>query len=168
MSILKMECYVDMPKISYLTALDYYILICFGFVIFSIMEFALVHQDTFNIDDFEEFIANKAYFLKLREVLKNKSKQDLNKYGQRFVARRAIVLNESSVRRLLHGHTSCETSVVVAGAEQNCVELDLLALYEYSKKIDWFDHMTKIMFPIMFAVFNMVYFIFVYTKRYHY
>ena len=68
MSILKMECYVDMPKISYLTALDYYILICFGFVVFSIIEFALIHQDKIGDDDLP-LLVNKAYYLRLRQEL---------------------------------------------------------------------------------------------------
>ena len=36
----------DLPKVSYATALDWFILMCYGFVIASLLEFAGVHYFT--------------------------------------------------------------------------------------------------------------------------
>jgi hypothetical protein len=36
----------DLPKVSYSTALDYYVVACFGFVLLSILQFAGVHYFT--------------------------------------------------------------------------------------------------------------------------
>src|SRR6218665_2081418 len=51
----------DLPKVSYSTALDYFVGVCFGFVLATILQFAGVHfftkrnsGETFDADDTDE------------------------------------------------------------------------------------------------------------------
>jgi gamma-aminobutyric acid receptor subunit alpha len=46
MALLIMENKVDFPKTAYMTALDVYLIVCFGFILSSIIEFAWVHYAT--------------------------------------------------------------------------------------------------------------------------
>ena len=41
-----MDTSKDLPKVSYATSLDWFVLLCFGFVIASVLEFAGVHYFT--------------------------------------------------------------------------------------------------------------------------
>ncbi len=85
------------------------------------------------------------------------------------VARRAVVLDESGVQRLVHrsrGDRLTSGKVSEHLERLDPMELDLIALYEYSEMMNKFDSVVKIMFPIMFMAFNVVYFVFVYTKRF--
>ena len=46
MTFLGLDIRTDLPKVSYVTALDYYVAVCFGFVISTIIQFAVVHYYT--------------------------------------------------------------------------------------------------------------------------
>ncbi|CAI9727246.1 gamma-aminobutyric acid receptor alpha-like [Octopus vulgaris] len=46
MTFLGLDIRTDLPKVSYVTALDYYVAVCFGFVISTIIQFAVVHYFT--------------------------------------------------------------------------------------------------------------------------
>ncbi len=54
-----LEIGIDLPKVSYLKAIDYYLIICFGFVILSIIEFAIVNEIR---SDFESISLNESNF----------------------------------------------------------------------------------------------------------
>ena len=41
-----MDSSKDLPKVPYATSLDWFVLLCFGFVIASVLEFAGVHYFT--------------------------------------------------------------------------------------------------------------------------
>lgn len=167
-----MECYTDMPKISYLTALDFYMVTCYGFVVFSILEFAVVHQDKFNYKDFES---------KLLELSKSeqKSKDGLEKRkcfsfisgnSNKSYQRKA---NEKVAKRLVQKSSSIfslkyEKPNVTVALKQESIksdENDFKALYRYSVKISKIDHVAKVAFPILFVLFNTVYFFFHMYKR---
>lgn len=59
MALLIMESKVDLPKISYLTALDIYLMVCFGYVLSSVIEFVWVHHFTYY--EFEELIESNLH-----------------------------------------------------------------------------------------------------------
>lgn len=46
MTFLGLDIRTDLPKVSYVTALDYYVAVCFVFVISTIIQFAVVHYYT--------------------------------------------------------------------------------------------------------------------------
>ncbi|XP_055929793.1 gamma-aminobutyric acid receptor alpha-like [Argiope bruennichi] len=46
MTFLALECRNNLPKVSYCTALDYYVAISFGFIFATIIQFAIVHHYT--------------------------------------------------------------------------------------------------------------------------
>ena len=66
MALLIIENKVDFPKISYLTASDLYLIICFGFILSSIIEFALVHYETRLIYEQDLFILYRLISLNKR------------------------------------------------------------------------------------------------------
>ena len=173
MTILKMECYTNMPKISYLTALDFYMVTCYGFVVFSILEFAVVHQDKFNYQDFEMKmleIKNSRQIPKENpkkiECFNSLTRKKLHKYSHRRpnekVANR-LVQKSSSMLSLEH-----EKPVVTLRHESiNTLDKNnrFIDLYKYSVKINNIDHVAKVAFPILFVLFNVGYFFFHTYKR---
>ena len=187
MSILKMDCYSEMPKISYLTALDFYIITCYGFVLFSILEFAVVHQDKFDYDEFViKVLENKTNFV--NSETENKSKKKLTSKKQRyrryfgFLARNKLEtvefqnennfnVSEKVAHRLMRRSTSAlflENRKPVHLTSLNAVKMksfNLIALYENSIKINKIDQISKILFPILFTLFNLTYFVFHLNKR---
>lgn len=176
-----MDYYTDMPKISYLTALDFYMITCYGFVVFSILEFAIVHQDKF---DYEEFAMK---VLEYKTNLNKSQKTDRQKrkgskcFG--YLARNRLSLssnlkdqnnfniNEKIAHRLMRKSSATlflenRKSVYRNSLEaKNIKSFDLIALYENSVKISKIDKFSKILFPILFVFFNLAYFVFYTSKR---
>ncbi len=168
-----------MPKISYLTAIDYYIITCYGFVVFSILEFAFVHQDKFDCEELEK------NFIKLKS---NQSKSERNlliyKYDCKTYRYRFFTSNKKKIKlknkknsiksrnvalRLINGQNSAFISKVHKNDDENYIKKttnsDLHDLYNKSLTINKIDHISKILFPISFTIFNFIYFFYYLNKR---
>jgi hypothetical protein len=172
-TILKMDCYSDMPKISYLTALDYYIITCYGFVVFSILEFAFVHQDKFDYEEYamkvlelktghsksERQCTNRKNYLLARNKLDRiQFKKQSNLNVSRKVAQR--LMRKSSSALLLENRKSVYRTSLKYTDSSN-----LLALRENSMRVNKIDQISKILFPTLFTVFNLIYFIYYLNQR---
>ena len=84
-ALLAIENKVDFPKINYLTASDIYIIVCLGFIISSIIGFAIVYYRTKLIYEHDELI--KYRFLKLRKKLsKNVCQIDFKVHNKELIS----------------------------------------------------------------------------------
>ncbi len=167
-----MDCYSDMPKISYLTALDYYIITCYGFVVFSILEFAFVHQDKFDYEEYAMKVlelktghskskrkcTNRKNLLARNKLDRIQFKNQSNLNVSRKVAQR--LMRKSSSALLLENRKSVyRTSLKYTDISK------LLALHENSIRVNKIDQISKILFPTLFTVFNLIYFIYYLNQR---
>ena len=155
-TILKMECTTDMPKISYLTALDFYMITCYGFVLFSILEFAMVHQDKFNHDLFQmERLKQK--------VAKKNLQQKIQSVKRPRFKRLNILFDKKGQEKGLKPIISYIVDrKCLASLDENRHQSRLL---QFSIRINKIDQIAKFLFPISFALFNLAYFLFLINKR---
>ena len=91
-----MDTRTDLPKVHYATALDWFVIMCFGFVIGTLLQFASVHyftkigsgefedqsEDNSESDDMDEFVTNRKLNIAAKRLMtkrRNKKKsQDVN------------------------------------------------------------------------------------------
>jgi hypothetical protein len=113
MALLAIENKVDFPKINYLTASDIYIIVCLGFIISSIVGFAIVYYRTKLIYEHDELI--KYRFLKLRKKMsKNVHQIDFKVHNNK-----ELISNHFSPRKINVFHLKYidETDVEYDGNE---------------------------------------------------
>ena len=110
MALLIMESKIDLPKISYLTALDIYLMVCFGYVLSSVIEFVWVHY--FTKYEFEELIESnlhnkwrlqKITNKRLNEYFENKLNHHISRQFERITMDNTNkVVNLKDVQMLDH------------------------------------------------------------------
>ncbi len=158
MSFLKIDCNTDMPKISYMTALDYYLITCYSFVLFSILEFALVHQEEFKmrieqrLNDSKQKLKNKYLVYKNKSERRIERDKNLKKCFGSLLPQALQSTNyneaESKTKRVDHGKFK-----------------SLYDSHSFRQRISRIDQLSKFFFPMLFITFNLTYFLYFYIKR---
>jgi gamma-aminobutyric acid receptor subunit alpha len=145
MTILKMECNTDMPKISYLTALDFYLITCYGFVLFSILEFALIHQNE----------SNSNSVMSVGKIRKTTNHQLCVRKNSK---QKIIFLNRKS-------HQNSKPLNQIECLNRQRLNRFVHQSMAFSQRIGKIDRMAKYFFPVLFIIFNLIYFLYFIVKR---
>ncbi|CAF3209988.1 unnamed protein product [Rotaria socialis] len=152
-----MEGKKDLPKVSYLTALDCFIAVCFIFVFSTLFEFALVH-----------------YYTKARTGDLNENMRELEDYiirnddpnsNDHHVTNNDIhLVYRSSVRRKLSAKklTSRKSfskywQSIYCKPAYSAFQGQALKNIFYSNSISQIDIIARIFYPLTFLIFNLIY-----------
>jgi hypothetical protein len=158
----------DMPKISYLTAIDYYIIFCFIFLIFSTFEVVILssspvanHQKNIKKmakklrknKKFNFFYKNKMSIkMKKKYKILLKKKPDFNLAYNQW---RRVNANNSVAFRLSSPLTR-KNFIETSESNKRHYKLDRFEILEYY---------AKILYPFFFISFNVIYFVFYLNQR---
>uniref|UniRef100_A0A0N5CCM2 Neur_chan_LBD domain-containing protein n=1 Tax=Strongyloides papillosus TaxID=174720 RepID=A0A0N5CCM2_STREA len=152
----------DLPKVSYPTALDIYMITCFGFVFAALVEYAVINY------------AQIAYIKKKLEELKGLENQKMIRQmfaSSIMTAERASfdiiqddipmkVENEqiSLWRKLLcRGKEEQKTSVFYRMAIKATKAKEKLKNHDPAEVVNKIDYVSKIIFPLAYVAFNLLY-----------
>ncbi|KAK6172963.1 hypothetical protein SNE40_016511 [Patella caerulea] len=152
MTILGIENRNDFPKVSYITALDLYIAVCFVFVLATTVEFAIVHSFT-KYGTGEPFLAESTDDEESEEENMNLSgKCDLE------------VLEMERMK--IEGHNKRRSKSFLALLCQcltgtktgfNRVKTGTVGLHDLSNSVSQIDKVSRVLFPAIFIVLNLIY-----------
>ncbi|CAF3907934.1 unnamed protein product [Rotaria magnacalcarata] len=152
-----MEGKKDLPKVSYLTALDCFIAVCFIFVFSTLFEFALVH-----------------YYTKARTGDLNENMRELEDYIIRnddpdsndhhatnndvHLVYRSSVRRKSSAKKLTSrkSFSKCCQSIYCKPAYSEFQGQALKNIF-YSNSVSQIDIIARVLYPLTFFIFNLIY-----------
>nr|XP_032811579.1 gamma-aminobutyric acid receptor subunit alpha-1-like isoform X3 [Petromyzon marinus] len=145
MTTLSISARNSLPKVAYATAMDWFIAVCYAFVFSALIEFATVNYFTKRAWAWNgKFPApsKKKDAVTLIKKRKNAYTTGLCPAGHRtLLAREAALLSVSQKVVLHHG-------------QHDSRPLDYKKTYNSVSKI---DKLSRIVFPILFGIFNLVY-----------
>ncbi|KAM4748288.1 gamma-aminobutyric acid receptor subunit alpha-6 isoform 2-T2 [Rhinophrynus dorsalis] len=158
MTTLSISARHSFPKVSYATAMDWFIAVCFAFVFSALIEFAAVNyftnlkaQKTMMKAAKESALADVTVQAEDEIVMHSDSNCNLKK---RFNSMASLGDASPEDNTPVHGASYCEQSDVPATA---------LALFETSSShlggTSRIDQYARILFPVAFAGFNLVYWV---------
>lgn len=82
MTFMALDSKQDLPKVTYATALDVYIVLCYAFVLGTIAEFSLVHSFTkYNTGDAELRYLEKERVEEFKKIVPNTAAKFIEKNG---------------------------------------------------------------------------------------
>ncbi|EHH62925.1 GABA(A) receptor subunit alpha-5 [Macaca fascicularis] len=145
MTTLSISARNSLPKVAYATAMDWFIAVCYAFVFSALIEFATVNYFTKRGWAWDGKKALEAAKIKKkREVMLNKS---TNAFTAGKMSHPPNIPKEQTP-----AGTSNTTSVSVKPSEEKTPESK--KTYNSISKI---DKMSRIVFPVLFGTFNLVY-----------
>nr|XP_036872113.1 gamma-aminobutyric acid receptor subunit alpha-5 [Manis javanica] len=146
MTTLSISARNSLPKVAYATAMDWFIAVCYAFVFSALIEFATVNYFTKRGWAWDGKKASEAAKVKKkeRELILNKS---TNAYTTGKMTHTPNIPKEQ-----IPAGTSNASSVSVKPSEEKTSETK--KTYNSISKI---DKMSRIVFPVLFGTFNLVY-----------
>ncbi|KAL8190170.1 UNVERIFIED_CONTAM: Gamma-aminobutyric acid receptor subunit alpha-5 [Gekko kuhli] len=145
MTTLSISARNSLPKVAYATAMDWFIAVCYAFVFSALIEFATVNYFTKRSWAWDGKKAQEAAKMKKkeRELLANKA---INAYASGRMTPTLNIPKDSTPSVI-----SNSASVPVKPAEKPA---ENKKTYNSISKI---DKMSRIVFPVLFGTFNLVY-----------
>ncbi|CAD6197809.1 unnamed protein product [Caenorhabditis auriculariae] len=166
MSTLGFGLRTDLPKVSHSTALDIYILSCFGFVFAAMVEYAVINY------------AQIVYIRKQVEDLKGLEQNNAMGQMRMFTAglmgarRPTVQVDDQAVeaeearlkaipwyKKLFQKDQNSNSSVFYRMAVKAAIAKKKLKMRDPAKVVNRIDNVSKIIFPSLYILFNVVYWI---------
>ncbi|CAF0790058.1 unnamed protein product [Didymodactylos carnosus] len=147
----------ELPKISYVTALDYYLGVCFGFVFSTLFQFACVHFNTKagtgdiyeNIRIFEDCgVENNISFDE-----SDHDKQTINTKEKQVCFRPTVVPFKKSRLSSISSCLKCKPAY-------SKFQGKVLKNIHYSNSVSKLDILARILYPLCFFAFNLFYWVY--------
>ncbi|XP_018105297.1 gamma-aminobutyric acid receptor subunit alpha-5 [Xenopus laevis] len=145
MTTLSISARNSLPKVAYATAMDWFIAVCYAFVFSALIEFATVNYFTKRSWAWDGKKALEAAKIKKKEQ-ESLGRKPINSYGGR------ITYTPNMSKDLTSSVIGMASSIHMKTAEEKCTENK--KTYNSVSKI---DKMSRIVFPVMFGTFNLVY-----------
>uniref|UniRef100_V9KUC8 Gamma-aminobutyric acid receptor subunit alpha-3 n=1 Tax=Callorhinchus milii TaxID=7868 RepID=V9KUC8_CALMI len=147
MTTLSISARNSLPKVAYATAMDWFIAVCYAFVFSALIEFATVNYFTKRSWAWDGKKAMEAQDKKKREpvILTKKTNNTYNIVGTTYT------LNISKPPAL--------ATIANSATSQPFPRLDdrLLDCKKTYNSVSKVDKMSRVLFPVLFAIFNLVY-----------
>lgn len=166
MIYLLMECKSDLPKVKYFTALDIYLVVCFIFIVSSLLEYGIVHLQIEQLDE-QDTLTVYRYLSLNRRGIRNfkKSLRDIEKDAGLRSSNLNFKLNKEFQVKLKKGkniYLDDKFKVLKLLDKKNLRAIALSFLksepkYENYDRISKIDLYSRIFYPILFALFNFFY-----------
>lgn len=169
---LNIENTSDMPKVSYLKAIDYYMFSCFGFIIFSIIEFAFLNKKKKQKQREEEQKSKTIKQPKKSSKSNHCTLSQSSKKQQKLRHKYLNVLKRSSScekKRSLHRLTRHNSYIGKRlSSARNTSHLfhfsslsrSSLSLNESVSSPKNIKSYARIIYPVAFILFNIIYFVY--------
>ncbi|XP_055895587.1 gamma-aminobutyric acid receptor alpha-like isoform X3 [Biomphalaria glabrata] len=156
MTILGIENKSQLPKVSYITALDVYVALCFVFAIATTIEFAVVHYFT-KYGTGEPLMLSSDEDSSEDEISEeNTSLDSLTLQNGKFKVQdypwppNAVNVKVGVLAKLCHCLTRTKTKGVVPKAYKGKVSV-------FSNSVSQVDRASRVLFPLTFTISNVVY-----------
>ncbi|CAB3401514.1 unnamed protein product [Caenorhabditis bovis] len=153
----------DLPKVSHSTALDIYILSCFGFLFAAMVEYAVINYAQF------VYIRKQVHDLK---GLEQNSAMRMFTAGLMGARRDTIQVDDLAVekeearlkaipwyKKLFHENDQKNTSVFYRMAVKAAIAKKKLGNRDPARVVNRIDNVSKVLFPLMYIAFNVFYWI---------
>ncbi|XP_048400155.2 gamma-aminobutyric acid receptor subunit alpha-3-like isoform X2 [Stegostoma tigrinum] len=150
MTTLSISARNSLPKVAYATAMDWFIAVCYAFVFSALIEFATVNYFTKRSWPWDGRKAMEVQELKKREPV-NLAKKTNNTYN---IVGTTYTLNITKDPSLATISKSAGTHTHTKLAK---VEEKLLESRKTYNSVSKVDKMSRIVFPVLFVIFNLVY-----------
>ena len=145
MTFLGLETRNDLPKVSYMTALDYFVTLNFAFIFATIVQFAIVHYFT--------KIGSGEYYIPPPEILKRleiaRKETEANKEGQEAQNAKDATTTRGRSKASLDNKVGNETTTRDRRREET-IPFQL-------NSVSQIDKFCRILFPVTFIVVNYFY-----------
>ncbi|KAH9490184.1 hypothetical protein Btru_043892 [Bulinus truncatus] len=159
MTILGIENKSQLPKVSYITALDVYVALCFVFTIATTLEFAVVHYFT-KYGTGEPLMLSSDDDSSEDEISEeNTSLDSLTLHNGKFKVQNypwppnAVNVKVGVLAKLCHCLTRTKTKGVVSKGKPTV----------FSNSVSQVDRASRVLFPLSFTVSNVVYCVVAYS-----
>ncbi|XP_066570922.1 gamma-aminobutyric acid receptor subunit alpha-3 [Amia ocellicauda] len=148
MTTLSISARNSLPKVAYATAMDWFMAVCYAFVFSALIEFATVNYFTKRSWAWDGKKALEAQELRRRESapLSKKANNTFNIVGTTYA------INIAKDPGLATISKSATAPVKMPKIEEKIIESK--KTYNSVSKV---DKMSRIIFPVLFAIFNLVY-----------
>lgn len=156
-----MECKSDLPKIKYFTALDIYLVVCFIFIVSTLLEYGIVHLQIKQLDEqdiltvYRYLSLNRRGFKNFKKSLKEieidaglRSSNDNSKFNREFSEKDIYLKDKFKLLKLLNKKKLRAKALSFLKSEPK---------YENYDRISKIDLYSRILYPILFALFNLFY-----------
>lgn len=134
----------ELPKLSYLKAIDYYLLICYVFIIYSLIEFAYNNAKLIQINN------NKIIVKQNKKNKKKKKKKSIKRLNYYYNKRK------KKIGKRLSSSTSLSTARKISIITLSSIKTENNDDENRKKLINRY---TKICYPILFLLINVVYYL---------
>uniref|UniRef100_A0A0N4Z0B2 Neur_chan_LBD domain-containing protein n=1 Tax=Parastrongyloides trichosuri TaxID=131310 RepID=A0A0N4Z0B2_PARTI len=131
----------DLPKVSYPTALDIYIITCFVFVFAALVEYAVINY------------AQIAYIKKKLEELKGLENQKMIR--QMFAS--SIMTTERASFDIIQDEVPLKVEIFYRMAVKATKAKQKLKNHDPAEVVNRIDYVSKIIFPLAYVAFNLLY-----------
>lgn len=161
MVYLIMECKSDLPKVKYFTALDIYLVVCFIFIVSSVIEYGIVHLQIEKLDE-QDTLTVYRYLSLNRRGIKNFKKSlkeieidaglmssiDDSKKNTGNSNKEVYLEDRFKLLRILNRENLRDKVLSILKSEPS---------YSKYNRISKIDLYSRILYPILFALFNLFY-----------
>lgn len=175
MALLIMESKVELPKVPYLTALDIYLEVCFGFVLSSVFEFACVHHYTKFTK--EEIRQKEKSLIRRFSTINTMNCVDTTRITEQYnvTAERLScnITHESDNDEKIHKHKeenlyknqNLKQQVLAKWSLFSCFKSFYKCSIKFKNKnkieqynrVSQIDYLSRIIYPVLFGLFNFIY-----------
>ncbi|XP_052282044.1 gamma-aminobutyric acid receptor alpha-like [Dreissena polymorpha] len=143
----------DLPRVSYSTALDVYVAFCFFFVLATIIQFASVHYYTkFGCGEGPQLVMCISKQVELEQIKEDQEDaKSTDTVGENSLNRTKVVVPNIQRESMLFKCWNCFFGT--RNVRHNRMFTNVLGLNSVSK----IDKLSRIIFPIVFLLFNILY-----------
>ncbi|EEC13799.1 conserved hypothetical protein, partial [Ixodes scapularis] len=145
LSTFVLDTRTDLPKVPYPTSLDWFVIMCFSFVIFTLLEYAGVHYFTKRWPqwDCESVVSESPVPARYLEYVPSRSHQELHHRAR---------------RRRKHYHCCAQFLYCMVGNERFRNEMRLRAdRGAIVNSVSQIDRVSRVLFPFCFILINLFY-----------
>ncbi|KAL8180686.1 UNVERIFIED_CONTAM: Gamma-aminobutyric acid receptor subunit alpha-3 [Gekko kuhli] len=158
MTTLSISARNSLPKVAYATAMDWFIAVCYAFVFSALIEFAAVNYFTKRSWAWDGKKVLEAQELKKKEpvTLAKKTNNTYNIVGTTYALNITKEPGLPTIAKSAAATTTTPAAIVVPPKVPRMEEKPPENKKTYNS-VSKVDKMSRIVFPVLFAIFNMVY-----------
>ncbi|KAL7979641.1 hypothetical protein Chor_004799 [Crotalus horridus] len=159
MTTLSISARNSLPKVAYATAMDWFMAVCYAFVFSALIEFAAVNYFTKRSWAWEGKKVLEAQEMKKKEpaTLAKKTNNTYNIVGTTYTLNITKEPTLPTIAKNAAAPTATPAAVVVPPVKLPRLEEKPLENRKTYNSVSKVDKMSRIVFPVLFAIFNMVY-----------
>ncbi|XP_032746047.1 gamma-aminobutyric acid receptor subunit alpha-3 [Rattus rattus] len=158
MTTLSISARNSLPKVAYATAMDWFIAVCYAFVFSALIEFATVNYFTKRSWAWEGKKVPEALEMKKKTpaAQTKKTSTTFNIVGTTYPINLAKDTEFSTISKAAAAPSASSTPTVIASPKTTYVQ-DSPAETKTYNSVSKVDKISRIIFPVLFAIFNLVY-----------